>query len=137
MLLARLNRWTKARLERLRDERRGRMNALADGLEIHRGNRVSFVPWTQIVSITATRSDAFIGDVIVLSVVAENGHHAQASEHDPEWRHLIDGIAAHLPDSIPYTQWALELVAGNRLSFSVYRARTAMADRLPPPTGRG
>ena len=100
------------------------MNVLEGGLEIHRGDRVTFVPWTKLVSITAIRSDAFIGDVIGLSIVAEDGHHAEVSEHDPEWRSLTDGMSAHLSGSTPYTRWALELVAGNASSFPVYRART-------------
>jgi len=131
MLLARLNRWTKARLRHLRDERRGRMIVLESGLEIHQGSRVSFVPWLRLVRITATRNDAFIGDVIGLSIESADGQSAHASEHDPEWQALVDGLSAHLPGSVPYARWALELVAGNRASFPVYRAHEERGTSYP------
>ncbi|MCF3945271.1 hypothetical protein AiwAL_04860 [Acidiphilium sp. AL] len=108
-------------MKTLRDERRGAMSVDADGLTIWRGGQAHAIPWAKIATITATRADAFLGDVIGVAVEAEGGLTGFASEHDPEWPALVAGIARHLAGSLPYARWALGLVAGHRTSITVYR----------------
>lgn len=71
------------------------MSVDADGLTIWRGGQAHAIPWAKIATITATRADAFLGDVI--------------------------GVAVEAEGSLPYARWALGLVAGHRTSITVYR----------------
>ncbi|TWB63557.1 hypothetical protein [Nitrospirillum viridazoti] len=121
MFLDRLNRWTTNRLQRLRDQRRGKMTVSAGGLAIHKNGRDHELPWTAIETIVALRTtDYLAGDTIGLTIGAQGGLTAHATEHDAEWSALVAGISEHLAGSLPYARWALAIAAGKAV-VPVYR----------------
>jgi hypothetical protein len=120
-VIDRINTWTKKRRRELRDERRGRIAILRSGIEIHKLQTVSDAKWADIEQITATKVDVFMGDVISLTVLIKSGVSGQVSEHDPEWYDLIEAISEHLPGSLPYANWALNLVAENAKTITIYQ----------------
>jgi hypothetical protein len=121
-VIDRINTWTKKRRRELRDERRGRIAINRSGIEIHKLRTVSDAEWADIERITATKVDVFMGDIISLTVLTKGGNSGQVSEHDPEWYDLIEAISEHLPGSLPYANWALNLVAGTAPTILVYQA---------------
>ncbi|MDZ5648160.1 hypothetical protein [Nitrospirillum sp. BR 11828] len=121
MFLDRLNRWTTNRLRHLRDQRRGKMAVSSTGLIIQNNGHEHTVPWAEIESIVASRTDNHMaGDIISLSITTRDKLTAQATEHDAEWSALVAGISEHLAGSLPYARWALAVATGKTV-VPVYR----------------
>jgi hypothetical protein len=118
----RINRWTIKRRRQLRDERRGKIFVQDGGIEIDKLGKISKVKWAEIERITAIKTEVFIGDIISLTVLVTGGVTGEVSEHDPEWHDLIEAISIHLPGSLPYANWALNLVAATAQAVLVYQA---------------
>jgi hypothetical protein len=120
LIFDKIERWRKRCLTELRDLRRGKVTVMETGLYIEKLNEKHFVPWAQVVRIDAKKTDAFIGDTISLVMRSADGMSAAVAEFDPEWPQLLSAISESLPGSLPYQNWALQLVADGRQMIEVY-----------------
>ena len=112
MIIDRINRWVLNRALKARDETRGKITVTNQGFSVYQKKNDHFFSWGEIETISAIKTDAFIGDLISLKFTAESRCVASISEHDPEWWTVINGIKNNLSGALQYQNWSVRLVAG-------------------------
>ena len=73
------------------------------------GYTVESVLWTEIEAAYVYKRDAFITDLICLTLRLRNGSNIEFNESMQGWQYLIDKLPEHLPNCMKFSDWFTEV----------------------------